>query len=265
MNDVTAAIAECKSESITQEQMMRRLLVYRAWTVPRICKGDPEYGSPPLSISKVIPMPDAKGLRVLPIFSIFEAFKKFWDATESPGDVGGKQVSGHEFFTSDLEGVDAVVMNPGTSDEWTIKSDDFDVVQLLADAVEVEEAWIRLAKGNEKEGDNKLAAWFGDYQFAVVERDGVRGYCTVPNDNGDEYIPVFTHVDAFEFGLPELRAKYSAEELQRSRAAGEIVFPSLAQQTAFGIVINFAGPTEPVSFRLSVTEMMLAELAKGNE
>ena len=262
MNDVTAALAEYRNNNITELQMMRRLLSYPAWYVPCDGKDDSEYGVPPFDITKVIAIPNEASPDVLPLFSNGDAFDAFRNATASPDEVAGVCMAGYEFFAGGLEGVDAVVLNPGTPEELRIPADNLGAVSELADAIEVEQAWARLHQGTEKEGDNRLVARYPNYHFAMVERDGKAGVRMVSNNHA-WYIPIFTHPDALALAEAELREGVPPEEFRTSRAGGKTAFPLLAKEQADGIVINYLGPSEPVSFRLSITELMLEELAKG--
>ena len=99
--------------------------------------------------------------------------------------------------------------------------------------------------------------------YAIVERDGKAGFRMVPNDNNTYFIPIFTHADALAPAVAELREGVAEGEFQTTRAGGERAFPIIAKELADGIVINYLGPSEPAAFKISVTELMLAELAKG--
>jgi hypothetical protein len=259
MNEIVDALAAWRSQTISREEFQRRLLVYENWLLPKGNEsGFDPFGPFNLAIARLIP--DGKdGSRIF-LCSDGDAFETF--AAQQTGGVGYSNPTGWEIFGTELEGVSAVVIDPGATHEFAIERAEFADLKELADAVEIEEVWQRLREGNEEENDVSRAARYPAYHLVAVEREGGDALVYVPNDDSSRVIPLFTHRDALALALGEIRENFDPAKIKTLKLTGGQMFPVLAQQEAEGFVFNYKGPGEPVAFRLSATDLMLAELAK---
>jgi hypothetical protein len=261
MNEMVEALAEWRGETVNLEQFHRRLLLYEDWLVPKREGGDIDsFARFTLAVAR--PVPDEKGRARLFLFSDADSFEIFVAQHSDSGGVGYSNPTGWEIFSADLESVAAAVIDPGTPHEFVIEAAEFARLKELADAVGIEEVWQRLREGNEEEDDVSRAARYPAYHLAAVGREGGDALVYIPNDDGGRVIPIFTHADALALALGEFRESFAPAEIKTLRLSGVQMFPILAQQEAEGVVFNYLGPSEPAAFRLSMTDLMLQELAK---
>jgi len=259
MNDIVDALAEWRSETISREQLQRRLLAYEDWLLPkREDSGVDPFSRFTLAVARLTP--DEKGGSRIFLFSDGDAFETF--AAQQAGGVGYSNPTGWEIFSAELDGVTEVVIDPGAPHQFVIERAEFPNLKELADAVGIEEVWKRLREGNEEEDDVSRAARYPGYHLAAVEKEGGDALLYVPNDDGARVVPIFTHTDALAFAMDEFRENFDPAKIKTLQLSGAQMFPVLAQQEAEGFVFNYKGPTEPVAFQLSATELMLEELAK---
>ncbi|HMG04231.1 MAG TPA: SseB family protein [Chthoniobacterales bacterium] len=262
MNDVIEALAEWKNQTITRGQLLRRLLEFEDWMTPIHEDRGEAFARFALDRARLIPNAEDKAQIFL--LSSSDATEAVRSAHAAEGGMGFSNPTGWEIFSANLNGVDAVVIDPGAPHELGIDSSEFSEIQPLADAVGIEEVWQRLRSGNEEEDDVARAARYPGYHIAVVERDEGWLLIHVPHDDGGMFVPVFTHDDALALALDEFRANFAEAELKTMRTGGAQLFPALAKEKADGIVFNYQGPGEPTAFRLDMTDIMLAELARDN-
>jgi hypothetical protein len=259
MNDIVDALTEWRNETISREQFQRRLLVYEDWLVPkREGEGVDSFGRFTVRMAQIIP--DEEGQSRLFLFSDPDAFELF--ATEQTGGVGYSNPTGWEIFSADLGDVSAAVIDHGSPHEFVIERAEFANLKELAEAVGIEEVWQRLREGNEEEDDVSRAARYPAYYLAAVVRDEGDAFIYVPNDDGGRVIPIFTHPAALALALGEFRESFAPAGIKTLRLSGPQIYPVLAEQEAEGVVFNYMGPSEPVAFKLSFTDLMLEELAQ---
>lgn len=262
MNDATNALAEWKNGAVTRGQLLRRLLEYENWMMPmRENSGVDPFGPFALALAHLVP--DSSGGARLFLFADGDVMETFAETHNATGGIGFANPTGWEIFSVALDGVSAVVLDPGSAHEFVIPAAEFPEVAELAEAVAVEQAWQRLRKGEEEEGDARRVARYPGYHLALVQRAEGTALIHVPHDDGRMFVPVFTHADALALALEEFRENFASAEVKTIKVGGEQAFPVLAkEETAEGIVFNFRGPGEPMAFHLDMTELMLAELAK---
>jgi hypothetical protein len=262
MNDVIDALEEWKNHTITRAQLLRRLLEYEDWMTPIHADRGDAFARFALSRARLIPA--AEGKAQICLLSCGDTTEAFQNAHAAEGEMGFSNPTGWEIFSVALDFVDAVVIDPGAPHEVVIPPTEFSEIQGLADAVGIEEVWQRLRSGNEEEDDVARAARYPGYHITVVERDEGWLLIHVPHDDGGMFVPVFTHDDALALALDEFRESFAPAKLKTARTGGAQLFPALAQEKADGIVFNYQGPGEPIAFRLDMTDIMLAELARDN-
>ena len=265
MNDVIDALAEWKNQTITRGQLLRRLLEFEDWMTPIRQTGEQlaTWRLSDLATSRES-IPGAQDKMGICMLSCGDTTEIFETAHAAEGGMRLSNPTGWEIFSANLDGVDAVVIDPGAPHAFVIESAEFSEIQPLADAVGIEEVWQRLRSGNEEEDDVARAARYPGYHIAVVERDEGWLLIHVPHDDGGMFVPVFTHDDALALALDEFRENFAPAELKTARTGGAQLFPALAKEKAEGIVFNYQGPGEPMAFRLDMTDIMLAELARDN-
>jgi hypothetical protein len=261
MNDVIDALDEWKNHRITRGQLLRRLLEFEDWMTPMRETGD---SFAPFAVTDARLSRDAEGKTQICLLSCRDTTEIFETVHAAEGGMRLSNPTGWEVFSGALNGVAAVVIDPGAPHEFVIESAEFSEIQPLADAVGIEEVWRRLRSGNEEEDDVARAARYPGYHIAVVERDEGWLLIHVPHDDGDMFVPVFTHEDALALALDKFRESFAPAEVKTARTGGAQLFPALAKEKANGIVFNYQGPGEPMAFRLDMTDIMLAELARDN-
>lgn len=262
MNEVVDALNEWKSQTITRGQLLRRLLQFEDWMTPTHPDRGDAFARFGLSRARLIPT--AEGKAQICLLSCGDTTEAFQNAHAADGEMAFSNPTGWEIFSVALDGVDAVVIDPGAPHELVIESAEFSEIQPLADAVGIEEVWQRLRSGNEEEDDVARAARYPGYHITVVECDDGWLLIHVPHDDGGMFVPVFTQEDALALALDEFRESFAPAQLKTVRTGGAQLFPALAQEKADGIVFNYRGPGEPMAFRLDMTDLMLAELARDN-
>jgi hypothetical protein len=258
MSEIREALAEFAGQRISRSQLLRQLLQYEDWMMPKN-EGIDSFGPFTLALAKLIR--SEKGGNQIFLFADGDAQERYASQCEVDGGVGFANSTGWQVFSVPLDGVDEVVIDPGAPHELAIASSEFAEINELAGAVAIEETWRRLRSGDEEEGDEALAAHYPGYHLVMVERpEGVR-LINVPNDDGTRCTPVFTHADALGCALDEIREQFAPEEIKTLRVGGAQMFPVLANEKTDGIVFNFRGPGEPIAFKIGMTDIMLKALA----
>jgi hypothetical protein len=262
MNDVIDALAEWRGAKIHRDQAIRRILANENMGLAIRPGTDIDSSRFALADAKLIP--DAEGRARIVLVTAGNRSAAFEAEQDATGGVEYSNPTGWEVFAVELEGVDAVVVDPDTPHEFVIESAEFAGLKEVAEAVAIEGVWQRLHDGFEEDDDVSRAARYPAYRLAAVQREGGSVLIFVPNDDGSQAIPVFTHTDALALAMAEFEENFAPDEIQVMKLGGAQMFPVLAQQKdAAGIVVNYRGPSEPVAFKLDVTELMLQELAKG--
>jgi hypothetical protein len=262
MNDVVDALEQWKNQTITRGQLLRRLLQFENWMTPIHEDRGEAFARFALSRARLIS--NAEGKAQIYLLSCSDTTEAVRNAHSAEGGMAFSNPTGWEIFSVAIDGVEAVVIDPGTPHEFVIESAEFSEIQPLADAVGIEEVWQRLRSGNEEEDDVARGARYQGYHIAVVERDEGSVLVHVPHDDGGMFVPVFTHDDALALALDEFRESFAPAELKTARTGGAQLFPALAKEKADGIVFNYQGPGDPMAFRLDMTDIMLAELTRDN-
>jgi hypothetical protein len=259
MSEIAEALADFADGRIARSQLWRQLLQYENWMMPKN-EGVGSFGPFTLALPKLIG--SESGRKQIFLFADADAQERFANTCEASGRIGFGNPTGWQVFSVTLEGVDEVVIDPGSQHEFVIASPEFAELKELAEAVAIEEVWQRLRSGDEEEGDEARAAHYPAYHLVMVQRaEGVL-LINVPNDDGTRCTPVFTHADALACALDEIREHFAPEEIKTIRAGGAQMFPVLANEKTDGIVINFRGPGEPIAFGIRMTEIMLEALAQ---
>ena len=258
MNEITEALEQYKDHAITRAQLLRQLLQYEDWMMPKN-EGVDSFGPFTLALAKLIN--DQNGKARIFFFADGDAQERFAATCERTGGVGFANPTGSDVFSASLEGVHEVVIDPDAPHEFVIPSSEFAEIKVLADAIAIEQVWQRLRSGGEEEGDEARAARYPGYHLVMVQREEGVLLVNVPNDDGTRCTPVFTHADALALALDEIREGFPGEEIKTIKVEGAQMFPVLANEKTDGIVFNYKGPGEPMAFELSMTEVMLRALA----
>jgi hypothetical protein len=266
MDNIVEILAAWKGQSIPASDFLRRILSYDGWVVLLNGNDTTEtFGRFSLSTAELVR--DAQGTTRLWVYSSSDVFEQ-----HQPKMAAAPHVQyifdalGHEIFGEKLEGMDAVVIDPGSPHECTIDQAQFSEVRELAQAVAIEEVWERLRVGHPDEPDDiSRAAQYAGYYLAGIQSEEGVVQISVPHDDGRSFIPIFTHADALALAVAEFRRDFAPAEIKTVRVNGEQAFPALAQEKADGIVFNFKGPGEPIAFALGVIQIVLEELAREKE
>lgn len=248
MPAIADALAEWRERGGDRDALWRRLLGYGQWRIPsgasrdaagRLVISDSTPTGPRLVLTSKQPL-------VQPL----------------KGRVGEVTANGLEIMQALPAGIDAIVIDPGVPHELFIGRDDLAALQDLVGSIEIEMAWQRLSKGNERADDLARVLRFERYHLAALKRDGVFLMIHVPHDNGEMFVPVFTHGDALSRGLDHVRSRLAAEEVTGTMASGVRAFPAIAKEQAAGFVLNHLGPGKAVAFRSDVYALLLKEIAR---
>lgn len=242
-------------EAGLHDVMFRSLVEFDSW-MPPIVETFRGSGFGPID-EAMLQLKEHEGRWTHPLVSCWDALEAY-NAKFGASSYGDR--TGCEIFDTEWKDAQALWIDPGTPHELVIDAEDFPKLQALARAVTVEQAWKRLAKGDEQPGDLALVVGYDSYGLAVVQGpDGVR-VITVPHDDGRMFIPLFTHPDALALALPDFASNFG-DAVRTTQAPGYRVFPPLAQEQAAGLVLNYLGPTEPLAFSLGIIELLLEHIA----
>jgi len=173
---------------------------------------------------------------------------------------GDESWAGTEIFGGDLSEFSSIVIEPGSDRPIEIGRDKFAAMRELAEALAVEAAWKRLARGVEQPDDITQVAQYPRYQVAAI--NSPKGFLLihVPHDNGGMFVPIFTHHDALEIARSDFSRNFASETITCREIVGAQLFPPLAHEKAEGLVLNYLGPTEPIAFRLRAVGLIVAAL-----
>jgi hypothetical protein len=177
------------------------------------------------------------------------------------GDASGEIRAGSEIFGLDLDDLTTIVVDPGTKHGFEIIRAEFPAYREMAEAIEIEAAWQRLARGVEQPDDLARVVHFSRYHVASVKKREGFLMIHVPHADGGMFVPIFTHRDALGIAMSDFRKNFSASEITTAEVSGERLFPPLAHENAEGIVLNYLGPPPPVAFRRGVLDVIFAALA----
>lgn len=260
MNDVIQVLSLWRDRAIGESGLWRCLLGYENWLLPI----SPDFDADPfdrftLPQANLIPDP-ASGSRFA-LFSGADEVEAFTRQPYGSDGLGYANPTGWEVFSADLAGITAIVIDPASPHELVVPASQFPALKELADAMEVEEVWQRLRQGTDEPGDLHLAAHFPRYYMAAIESDEGYVRITVPHDDGGEFLPIFTHQDALDLGVADIRVSFPTEPIKTVEISGERMFPALLGEDVDGLVFNFMGPPQPIAFRHGVIELLLEELA----
>jgi len=173
---------------------------------------------------------------------------------------GEESWAGTDVFGGDLSEFSSVLIEPGSTGQTEIGRDKFAAMRELAEALAIEAAWQRLARGVEQPDDLTQVAHYPRYQVAAI--NSPKGFLLihVPHDNGGMFVPIFTHQDALEAARPDFNRNFARDKITCREIVGTQLFPPLVHEKAEGVVLNYLGPTEPIAFRLRAVGLIVAAL-----
>ncbi len=260
MNDAKAAILEWKNKSITNFQLLRRLVTFDKWNVPisEAAVGE-MLASNHVSRIQFHQTPD--GQKMMLLYTDSEAYSDGFT-------LNGEPVAPQHFLTTTGACVFRQLMAPeftsvsidsGTPSAVLFVGAQVDGLREVATAVDIEGYLAQLRRGQGPDGCVRQVGEYRAYCIAVRKIDGQHSICYAPDDQHRKLIAVFTTDDAYDNYVARLPDEIT-DTMFQVKMPGPKLFDHLLKQPADGLVFNCCGPTKPVAFAPGLCGIILAEL-----
>ena len=257
MNDAHAAILDFKQNTISNPQLLRRLINYANWNVPVSERAAVDIMA--THSAQAIQFHQADdGTKTLLLYTDSESYTAGFAGAPIP-EQHFLTTTGEWVFQLPLSEFSQILINPNTPASMLFVGAQLDGLREFCEGVVVQDLLTQLRKGGGPDGSVRRVGNYRGFSIAVRQIDGRNTICFAPDDKQRSLIAIFTTDDAYDAYVNELPDTMT-DSMFQVKMPGPDLFANLQQQPADGLVFNCCGPTQPVAFAFGLCSVIVDEL-----